>query len=74
MYVVPPRGGCHELRSGIEKRIKDLLRQRFSNEQDTAISWVRAHVQIPGNEEADALATWSSYLGEARGDRRVQPG
>ena len=39
--------------------------------QDTAIAWVRAHIQIPGNEEADALAKWSSYLGETKGSNRT---
>ena len=32
---------------------------------------MRAHIQIPGNEEADALAQWSSYLGETTGSRRT---
>ena len=39
--------------------------------QDTAITWVRAHVQIPGNEEADALANWGSHLGETAASTRT---
>lgn len=58
-------------RSGIEKDIKALLNRRLDGNQDTAIAWVRAHVQIPGNEEADALANWSSHLGETKGSRRT---
>lgn len=50
-------------RSGIERSIKRNLNLRQDKGQDTGIAWVRAHIQIPGNEEADALAQWSSYLG-----------
>lgn len=58
-------------RSGIEKDIKKLLNERNEKSQDSAISWVRVHVQIPGNEEADALANWSSHLEETTGSRRI---
>ena len=48
-----------------------MLNRRLNNNQDTAISWVRAHVQIPGNEEADTLANLSSHLGETTGTKRL---
>lgn len=58
-------------RSGIELQIKRQLQERLDRNMDTAISWVRAHVQIPGNEEADALANWASHLGETRGSTKT---
>ena len=58
-------------RSGIERDIKRLLSLRQDRDQDTAIAWVWAHTQILGNAEADALAQWSSYLGQTRGSRRI---
>ena len=58
-------------RSGIERDIKRLLNLRQDRGQDTGITWVRAHIQIPGNEEADALALWSSYLGQTTGSKRT---
>ena len=48
-----------------------MLKRRNDNNQDTAIAWVRAHIQIPGNEEADALANWASHLGEVAGSTRT---
>ena len=54
-------------RSGTERAIKQSLNLRQDKGQDTAIAWVRAHIQIPGNEEADALALFSSYLGQTKG-------
>ena len=58
-------------RSGIESEIKSLIQERNNSNHDTAISWVRAYVQIPGNEEADRLANWGSYSGATRGSTRT---
>ena len=61
----------YQMRSGIERAIKQSLNLRQDKGQDTAIAWVRAHIQIPGNEEADALALFSSYVGQTKGSRRT---
>ena len=37
---------------------------RLAEGKDTAVAWVRAHIGIPGNEEAETLATWHSYRGQ----------
>ena len=58
-------------RSDIELAIKTQLRARNDRDQDTATAWVRAHIQIPGNEEADSLARHMSYLGEVTGSTRT---
>jgi len=55
---IPPR-------SGIEVRIKEALRQR--THLDTAIAWVHSHIGIPGSEEADGHAAFTSVLGEVQG-------
>lgn len=51
-------------RSDIESQLKHWLNVRRQAQQDTAIAWVRSHIGIPGKEEADRLATWSSHLGQ----------
>lgn len=58
-------------RSGIERLIKQHLATRTSRSQDTAIAWVRSHISIPGNEQADKLATWSSHLGQTASATRI---
>jgi len=32
-----------------------------------AITWIRSHIGIPGNEEVDDLASFASILGEVGG-------
>lgn len=48
--------GTQSPRSGIELKLLRLLLQRDENVADTAIAWIRSHIDIKGNEEADNLA------------------
>jgi len=52
-------------RSSIELSIKEALNRHRDN--DTTISWARAHIGIPGNEKADPLALENSYIGQIAG-------
>lgn len=56
--------GSQPPRSGIEIELGDLLTQRYRNQYDTSVSWVRSHIGINGNEEADRLAAHASALGQ----------
>ena len=58
-------------RSGIEQQLKAQLSRRHRENQGTTIAWFRSHIGIPGNEEADSLATWSSHLGQTTGATRT---
>lgn len=60
--------GSKPPRSGIEIELGDLLAKRHSNHYDTSISWIRSHIGIKGNEEAD----WLAALASARGQFTVQ--
>lgn len=63
--------GSKPPRSGIEIEIGDLLAERHRNHYDTSISWVRSHIGIRGNKEADELATVASARGEFIGEEPV---
>jgi len=52
-------------RSGIEVQLTEALRKR--EHLDTAISWIRSHIGIEGNEKADDAAALASILGEIAG-------
>ena len=51
-------------RSGIERAIKRMLASRGQQNLDTGISWIRAHIGIPGNEAADREAGLKSFVGQ----------
>ena len=55
-------------RSHIECRIKKALLDRT---RDIGILWIKGHIGIPGNEEADKRAEFESILGELSGARRI---
>jgi len=48
--------------TGIEVRLKKAMTDR--KDKDTAISWIRSHIGIPGNEVADILAALASVHGD----------
>jgi len=52
----------HPPRSSIKIEIKDNVIQK--GETDTAIAWIRSHIGIPGNEQADRAANFASILGD----------
>lgn len=56
--------GSKPPRSGIEIELGDLLAERHQNHYDTSISWVRSHIGVKGNEEADELAALASARGQ----------
>ena len=58
-------------RSGMERPIKQSLNLRQGKGYDTAIAWVRAHIQSSGNEEADTLALFSRYVCQTKGSQRT---
>ena len=43
-------------RSNIERHISTVVRSRNNKGYETWISWIRSHIDIPGNELADAKA------------------
>jgi len=53
----------HPARSGIERSIGTLLRQRDARGLTTNAAWVKAHIGIPGNEAADRLVNETSRTG-----------
>ena len=62
--------------SGAERDIKKGLAARTARTAlDTAITWVRAHIGLSGNEKADRLARHHSMTGRLRGAiNTVTPG
>lgn len=60
---VPPR-------SGLEVALKKALWNR--RDQDTAITWIRSHIGIPGNVKADRRAAYESLLGRVASSQGVR--
>jgi len=63
------KGAPHPPHSGIEVEIKNNLKAREYH--DTATAWTRSHISIPGIEQADRLAAFTSILGDIQGATQV---
>jgi len=55
---VPPK-------SGVEKELKMALWKR--RDQDMAVAWIRSHIGIPGNDNADRKVAFEEILGLTEG-------
>ena len=56
----------HPPQSGIESRLKQAMAASIHQDINIYLTWVRAHIAIAGNEEADRAANRASWDGDIR--------